>query len=207
MSTIVLISGKMRSGKDTIANIISERLKSSGVCPVIMHFSDSLKEILSKTLGMSLETLNFLKNNPDYKIEQLVQSPNTVGYYYHNSNTMRNMLQKFGTDAMQSILGKDVWVNALKKKIENDTEHNVFIIPDFRFKHEFINDYKNFKTISIKVLSNTFDSSLNSKHISEHDLDNFVFDYTINNPKQITGVTDGVYADCANVVNEILKEL
>lgn len=208
--TVILISGKMRSGKDTIAKILLERLKSDKTNPVIMHFSDPMKFIISKTLDIPYDNLNSLKNNnEEIHISGKLTNDVTLNVY----TNMRRILQQFGTDAMQTAFGKDIWVSLMQKKIENDNEHNIFIIPDFRFKHEYFkNPYRNWYTtdntnfITIKVKSDLKSSIINENHhISEHDLDNFTFDIEIDNPKSITGISDKVYSDCANIVNEILK--
>jgi hypothetical protein len=135
---------------------------------------------------------------------------------------MRKILQRFGTDAMQSVFGKDIWASLMQTKINNDTEHNVFIIPDFRFKHEYFKepykkwyttDYTNFVTIRVEnsetVMLDDFQSDAGAEntlnHISEHDLDDFRFDIVLNNPHSLAGVSDVVYSDCACIANEILK--
>lgn len=208
--TIVLISGKMRSGKDTIANILKDRLVSKNTNPVIMHFSDAMKFILSKTLDIPYDNLNTLKNNnAEINIKGKLTDDVTMNVY----TNMRRILQMFGTDAMQEVFGKDIWESLMQRKIENDKEHNIFIIPDFRFKHEYFkNPYKNWYTtdltnfITIRVNSALEDSERHeNKHISENDLDDFSFDVEINNPKSVTGIPDSVYSKCSEVANEILK--
>lgn len=85
---IVLFSGKKRSGKDFIANFTKKILEKSNKKVEIIHFADSLKEVLCTTFNISLKELDNLKNS------------NTIIF---NSLTMRNILQRFGTDAMQNI--------------------------------------------------------------------------------------------------------
>lgn len=206
--TVILISGKMRSGKDTIANILKDRLKSDKSNPVILHFSDPMKFIISKTLDIPVDSLNKLKNNNE---EILISGKLTNDVTMNVYTNMRRILQQFGTDAMQTAFGKDIWVSLMQSKISKDKEHNIFIIPDFRFKHEYFkNPHKNWYTtdntnfITIKVHSEPTEESQTSQHISEHGLDDFTFDCTIQNPKTHAGVADSVYADCANIANEIL---
>lgn len=221
--TIVLISGKMRSGKDTVANILLERLKSEKCKPRILHFSDGMKEILSKTLDISIDVLNDLKNN---KNDLVLDAYTGASHTRVCQTNMRTILQRFGTDAMQSVFGKDIWTSLMHTKINTDTEHNVFIIPDFRFKHEYFKepykkwyttDYTNFVTIRVEnpetVMFDDFQAEINtentsnhiSEHISERDLDEFKFDITLINPHTHAGVSDAVYSDCACIANEILK--
>ena len=154
---IIEISGKKRSGKDYIAQYMHISLPNS----YIIHFADKLKEMVAQSLGISVEILDNLKNS-NYTI-QLGQS----------KTTMRYILQHFGTEVMQKEFGKYVWVDIVKKEIEK-SNYDYVIIPDFRFKHEYIKDSTTIKIINTNQICDDL-------HRSEIDLDDFSFDYIIHN--------------------------
>jgi hypothetical protein len=94
----------------------------------------------------------------------------------HNTMSVRQFLQKLGTDAIRNQLHSNAWVNSLMCDYNVDSK---WIISDCRFKNEF-------KTVrdngGITIRINRVDQILKDLHISETDLDSGVtFDYIINN--------------------------
>ena len=168
---IILINGKKRSGKDHIANCLCKNLKDINKTCTILHFADALKEILAITFNITLEELDTYKNNE------------TKLVFDEKSLDFRQLLQRFGTDAMQSIFGKNVWRNYIEEKIKT-LKCDYVLIPDFRFKHEYIEN-----SFSIYVKGGIS----NDSHISENELNDFKFDYIIDNTLK------------CNIDNEIIK--
>lgn len=200
---VILISGKKRTGKDTVANIIANALNKH-FTPRIVHYADAMKNILATSLGISRQKFDqFKENNAKIKLDN------------ENVCNIRELLQHFGTDAMQATFGKEIWVTVVKNIIQADNFHKVFIIPDFRFKHEDLNEeqwanyLKSEKDIDLHVIRVRVNSNVynDDEHISEVDLDNYSkFDYVITNNKNVSNkISDSVYSDCANVVNETLE--
>jgi hypothetical protein len=68
---------------------------------------------------------------------------------------------------------------------------DIVIVPDFRFKHEYLEMSKNLKCFTINVTGG--DDS--DTHISENDLNDFNHDYVLNNyyKGDITESIDEVY--------------
>lgn len=198
--TIIFISGQKRSGKDTIASILEKKFLVSGHNVRIIHFADKLKEILSITLGISVNKLNQLKNigaQVCIKVDDVIEPV----------ETFREMLQHFGTDAMQKLVDKRFWVNIVQSEIERDQTHDIFLIPDFRYQHEFFKNTYAYECypgkvdfVTIRVVSNekSFDA-----HISEHDLDEYDFNYIIENKHNASGVSGLVYSKCASIANDV----
>lgn len=161
---IFLISGAKRSGKDFVGEELKHQLELLGQPSVILKFADAVKEILAQSLGLTLEELEYLKNDESQKIQIL-----------GNDLTMRFILQHFATEAMQSAFGKTVWRDLLIKKIKSLKNIKNIIITDFRFFHENF-DLLGAKKTTVKVLGGEFD-----EHQSEHGLDGFKFDFVIDN--------------------------
>lgn len=152
--TVILISGYKRSGKDYVADIFNKIFPDSS----IKRFADPMKHILSTTLGLTLGELEHRKNR------DMVE---------------RTYLQLFGNEAMKPWFGESVWADLLVSHIP---ESETVIIPDFRFLIEHETILKQFeRVVTIRVI----DKNLNpGAHASEHELDNFNFDYYIDNTEK-----------------------
>lgn len=154
MPKVLLIAGKKRAGKDAFANAIMAEAKLRYKSVQIIAFADPLKDIMSITLGISLQELDNLKNDP--------------------SNPHRAYLQRFGTEAMKKYFGDMVWVHMLNMKIERSLA-DIIIVPDFRFAPEAIAG-----ATTINVVRESLGNALDS-HSSENGLIDFDFDKVIYN--------------------------
>jgi hypothetical protein len=185
MKEVILIHGAARSGKDTIAKYMKKELEQKGKSVEILSFAEPLKQIIADTFGISLKDLDIYKNKSDVFTLNLFQEGNNEAKLLEQTN-FRKILQRFGTEAMKPVFGHSVWVDLVVKKIK-DSSAEYFIIPDFRFLIEadgiiqlanedilqcyFISVYSDMSTIADK------------NHISENELNGFVFDYDLNNMK------------------------
>jgi len=148
---LIGISGKKRSGKDTVASIIAEILDNASV----LHFADALRLEVAKATGFSIRYIEEHKEN------------------------FRLILQGWGTDFRRKIYGHDYWLKEMDKAIgelENYGGKNI-IIADVRFENEY--DYvKSRNGIMIRI-ERSVDYS--DTHVSETNLDNKEFDHKILN--------------------------
>jgi len=159
----ILINGKKRSGKNFFATLLQGELKNLGYSSRIVAFADPIKDIISKSFGISINELDDYKNScTDILARSLILT------------NFRSLLQNFGTEAMQSQFGADVWVNLLKEKTKKENE-DFIIVPDFRFLIEHIPD-----SITVKILNKNTDIDRDS-HRSENELNDFKFHYYIDN--------------------------
>ena len=62
MKKIILISGKARSGKDYIADLLKSKFEEDGKKVLKLAYADKLKEYLCVLFNLDLATLNDLKN-------------------------------------------------------------------------------------------------------------------------------------------------
>lgn len=159
---IILINGKKRSGKDHFAELLKKEMEEKGEIVEIIAFADSIKDILCTSLGIDLDAFNEYKNDR----EPIV----IAGKEY---NDVRTFIQKFGTEAMQTAFGKTVWVDVFLKKVEKSNSSYI-IVPDFRFKHEYIED-----SYTIEVINGYLKSK--DSHASEIELDGFEYQFTVDN--------------------------
>lgn len=223
---IIAISGKKTTGKDTVGNIIKYLTSNSAIYPydtnltytsspyLIKKFADKVKDIVCMLIGCSradLENEEF--KNTLLSPEWSTPIDNPLGPAFDGVNfgklmSVREMLQKVGTDAMRDGLHKNVWVNALmsdyKKeliltksnnpkynlKVEELGEYPNWIITDCRFPNEAEIVKKN-KGIIIRVNSKRCKN--NDNHPSEIALDNYnEFDYIIENDGSIEELIEKV---------------
>lgn len=177
----ILVSGKKRSGKDFFSNLLKKEFNKLGFSVQVIAFADPIKDIISRTLGISRETLDYYKNDqtPIYIGEVLVSNA-------------RSILQSFGTDAMKCHFGDNVWVDLLMARAKQSNADYV-IVPDFRFPEEYLTG-----AITIRVQNN--DLPNDDSHRSENSLDDFNFNYVLDN----TGYCLG-RPDAHGVVKKILS--
>jgi hypothetical protein len=192
---IISISGRMGSGKDTAGNIVKQLLEEDNN-PLwdIEKFASGLKTIASLILGISVEKFE----NQEFKASYLPEAWNTHKAVFTdrtdlhgwkiitNPMTVREFLQKLGTDAMRNGLHENVWVNMLMSKYEkiNNMVSNVninsfprWIITDTRFPNEYA-ALKEKEALFIKIERPGIEIN---NHPSENSLDNHEFDHIIDN--------------------------
>jgi hypothetical protein len=193
-SRIISISGKMGSGKDTAGSIIQDLLEEN-VGPIwnIKKFASGVKEVASLLLGVPVEKFE----NQEFKNSYLPEAWNTHKAVFTdrsdfhgwevltNKMTVREFLQKLGTEAMRNGLHQNVWVNKLMREYDRFFELVNYaprwIITDTRFPNEYA-ALKEKEALFIKIERPGL--KLNN-HPSETSLDNHEFDYVINNDSNL----------------------
>ena len=175
----ILINGKKRSGKDYFAEQLKTELEKNGKSVFVISYADPIKDIISTTLELPMYDLDTFKNNPEEYGLELKVYPNNQPQVIYGYRTIREILQLFGTEAMKKWFGEDVWVQLLKKHSENSGADYV-LVPDFRFLSEYLDD-----SITVKIINNKENDNTDT-HRSENELNDFIFDYEIDN----TGYVD-----------------
>jgi hypothetical protein len=182
MINLIGISGRMNSGKDTVAGMIQDITGSYDV----KRFAGKLKIIASILTGIPVEKFeqqDFKKQSlpaewSGYKYTANPSGSAVLPKYSGDVNTVpmtvRELLQKLGTDAIRDHLHENAWVNAL---FADFFEGEQWIAPDTRFPNE-LSAIKQRGGIVIRV--DRMDCP-ESGHASETALDNFQFDYVIKN--------------------------
>lgn len=146
---IIGLSGKIASGKNTIGDII-EKLCLTNNGPVFEQkaFAGKLKQIASLLTGIPVENFEdqeFKKNLLDVEWGTVQNVPlNSIPPFadmqFNVMISVREFLQKLGTEAMRDGLHTNVWVNALmcdyrRPKMSEYNPSN-WIITDMRFPNE-----------------------------------------------------------------------
>lgn len=225
---IIGISGNIGSGKDTVGTIIQylstqkEKISYTGsfnsyIMDIgmgsdissrwhIKKFAGKLKQIATMLTGIPTEYFE----NQEFKESNLSKEWNNHGM----PMTVREFLQKLGTESIRNELHPNAWVNALfsdYKPIANWPEYGVtddgdripvgynsifpdWIITDTRFPNE-ARAIKDVGGIVIRI--NRIKKDINNQqtarlHPSETSLDGWSFDYIIDNDGTINDLIDKV---------------
>ena len=183
MRQVFLINGKKRAGKDYVANILKAQMEKRGYKVAVVSFADPLKKVVAGTFGITLEELDEYKNNPQ---EYPILIPD--GERTFRRIDFRYILQMFGTEGAKPVFGDDIWASIARDIVEKYFQDgfDIVIIPDFRFKVEFLSfsetrfleDDIDVKTIYISNISIPVNSD---RHASETELDTFSFDIRMDN--------------------------
>jgi hypothetical protein len=205
---IIGINGKIGSGKDTIGEIIQGLcLTNKGQVFEIKKFAGKLKQIGSILSGIPVEKFE----DQDFKKTNLEKNWDVKSKYRDRRPptpmTVREFLQKLGTEAMRDGLHTNVWVNALfadynatgynytgceNKVIQGEWEYPNWIITDMRFENELEAVVKK-GGITIRVVR---PGTVVGNHPSETALDGFIMHYEI--------INDGTIEDLVEKVRAIL---
>lgn len=205
MNKLIGISGHVGSGKDTAANIIqwldSKYLQND--VPTYQSFIDLCKQYGSpgihsywennyknfyhmKKFGTKVkQIISIITGIPARDLEKIEVKNSYLPDYWNKNGvrmTVREMLQKIGTDAIRDIVHPDTWVNALFSEYNEDSK---WVIADLRYTNE-LERIKKEGGIVIRLhrnnnlLPDSFQQG--SQHSSETELDNYQdFDFEYQN--------------------------
>lgn len=175
---IICISGKARSGKDTAASLIQNRLRGSGRRVLITHYADLLKFMCKQLFGW------------DGKKDE----------------RGRELLQYVGTDLVRAQ-DPDFWADFIIKELKIFSGlWDYVIIPDCRFPNE-LNRLREegFQVTHVHVQREGYESGLTQtqkNHSSETAMQGVPADYTLRNQ----GTIADLMADVLNMLNKIFAE-
>lgn len=179
MNRLIAISGKIGSGKDETGRFIQEQLSQRGEEWHIKKFATKLKQCLALALEVDLSVFES-REFKDSFLPQEWNGPNG------ESTSIRKLMQTFGTDAVRSVVHEDFWVNSL---FAGWNEKSRWIITDLRFPNEY-ERVKKMGGITVRI---NRPLELSSSHPSETALDNFSFDWTIDNRADLEQLKREVY--------------
>lgn len=180
MPQVITISGRMGSGKDTLANYIKEELTKVGCRVLITHYADLLKYILKQYFDWD-------------------GKKNDLG---------RWLLQHVGTDIFRNQYDENFWCSFVGVIIYLFGEKwDYVIIPDARFENEVESMKAWFDATSINVIRENIpeELSIHTEHESEHGLDEYEFDLTCVNDEGLEKLRESAREIAGRVMLEKVR--
>jgi hypothetical protein len=194
------IVGKANSGKNTLANLIFERIKWHEIqSGNLSHVDNRLKCVAFADPIKEMIQIMFPDLNKDYLYGSSALRSSIIPNAFKDGDplTIRQLLIDIGTGLGRSY-NEDVWVDNLLYKLNKAEQENAlaFAVPDARF----VNECKALKERGFYIIKLIRDSELKINHISETSQDSISdidFDKIIYN--------NGTLVDLANQAAEIFN--
>lgn len=176
---IIGIIGQKRSGKDTVANILTKDYGFSKYA-----FADPIKEICKIIFGWE-------DVDEDYDKEKMEPIWGL---------SRRKALQLIGTDMFQFDLpkhsptfdhyvGRNLWAMRFEQWYENICQNPDVVVSDVRFQHE----YDVLKRMNAKFIKVDRGTANIDNHPSESAIDTLPYDYLLENTKGLGDLAIGVH--------------
>lgn len=172
---IIGLSGYARTGKDTVANILSYSFDFKRIA-----FADSIRQ--------ALYTLNpLIAHDGGVTFLQCLLEDNDWDDLKDNKE-IRRLLQRLGTEVGRDMFDENIWVHTAFKKIQASASQNI-VITDVRF----LNEAMALRDMGAEIwrINRPGVCAINN-HKSETDLDNFNFDVVIENDCTLESLTHDV---------------
>jgi len=189
---IIGLTGKARSGKNTVASIIEDEFIAKMYTLPDIHvvaFGDALKEACSLMFGIPLERFN----SDDAKEAK----DNFWGF------SPREICQYIGTEVAREHFDPEFWIKRLQLELqrEYDVRNDVFVIADVRFDNE-AQWIRNNGGIVIRVVRPEANGDVGiPSHVSEAGVSENLIDYTIFN----NGTLDQLQTKTEEVANRLFR--
>lgn len=155
----------------------------------IKKFADKLKQICSIITGIRVERFDdhdfketYLDSNWNLPID-FNSDPQSIidNVSYSQKMSVRNLLQKVGTDGIRNCVHPNTWINALF--VDYVDRSSNWIITDTRFRNE-VEAISKLNGITIKVYRGITDVVID-EHPSECDLNTYRFHHVLHNNSDI----------------------
>ena len=111
---LIALHGKLQSGKDTTF----ERIQKFVPDAERISFADPLKDSVAALLEISREEIELMKLTDDWAVKVYIPSERFPNTNIVNSMSMRQFLQRYGTESHRDIFGDDFWVKQALKKVD-----------------------------------------------------------------------------------------
>jgi len=202
---IILLAGKINSGKNFVADLAEEYYISEGKTVTQMSFAGPVKDMaanafnnytvhLNKTIHDTINVLSELR--PNVKVDESVERLRSLvidseNWYENKTESSRLLIQTLGTGIMRNEVDPSFWIRKAAIAV-HEADAEVIIFTDLRFQNEH-SDLENllvemfgfdtnYEIETVQVVRDADRSNtMIHEHESENDLEDFQFDIIINN--------------------------
>lgn len=160
---IIILSGKARSGKDTIANKLIEILNNQNKQAIKIAYASYLK----------------------------MYAKNIINWDGNDNTKPREFLQQLGVELIKNKIDNKLLINRILEDIEVYSYfYDVIIISDARFKEEIEDIKSKYNTTVLHVLGDTNDLTEQQRnHSTETSLDDYnKYDYEIDKDTNLENI-------------------
>ena len=202
--TVILISGKKRTGKNALADYITEAAKEMGLTVWQGLFAGPLKDACRQDFAplaafLKAEHARLVGHGiPPEEIPWMdVQDEQ---FYEAKTPLTRILLQVYGTQIFRDRVDKDYWTKKMVESLDRQ-EAEVLLITDTRFPNEVLlptewAEARDYRSCCVRV-HREVSRDAQGEHESETALDDFaVWDHVVRN--------DGPLADLKRHAREVL---
>lgn len=210
MKKVILISGKMRSGKNQFAEYLRDYLQNFGIVKTDL-FAKGVKDGAKEDFKELQTYLNnfvdsLLSDEYDIGDVKLIEKLKTLkisddNWYEDKTEITRRLLQIYGTEIFRNRVDDDYWIKEVNYRLVN-TNADYILLTDVRFINEIERlDNTYYESITIRInRNNDLNNSVN-EHPSEKELDFYdKFNYTIDN----NGSLDDLRLQAIRIADEII---
>lgn len=161
---IIGLNGKKGSGKDTAGAYLATAYGYTR-----LSFAEPLKRSAAAVLDIDPERFETAKNDPTAYVEYFDGA--------HVRITVREYLQRYGTEAHRDVFGPSFWTDMLLARVAADPEPN-FVVTDARFENE-CRALRGIGGVIVEIVREGMDYA--DAHASEAELPRDLVDYRMYN--------------------------
>jgi len=190
---IIGLNGKMQSGKDTVYSTITKYY----IDAERRSFAGKLKQSVAALFDISMDTIEQNKNNRHFGVcigpfawrDSEVTKSN---YITHPISilTIRELLQRYGTEAHRDIFGKDFWIEQCLPSTES-YDNRLIVVTDCRYENE-ARHIRSLGGCVVLIQREMYRAVQLLSHTSEKDLPEDLIDYVIDNNGDIDVLENNV---------------
>jgi hypothetical protein len=223
MKYLILLSGKLRSGKNQLCEYLTDDFQKNGLSVKQDLYAKDLKDacaqdfkILSDVINQHINSIKssvgvFFDMHDKISISAQDNIFNTIdkmkfkdeNFYEDKTDITRALLQLYGTDIFRNRVDENYWMKKLAERINNDSDNDVIIITDVRFPNELedIHDFiKGRRIVSVRINRPMNRNSSSNEHVSETALDDYTFwEYIVDN--------EGTLEDLKNISKYLSEDI